>query len=256
VAILTPLVVVVGPTASGKSAMGLELAKRFNGEIICADSRTIYKYMDIGTAKPSPADQAEVPHHLLDLTTPDQKFTVADFKTQALMAIEDISSRGKLPIMVGGTGLYVDSVLFDYQFSNPNSERDDQNPRHLKKSAAPRLNNEIRNNTLVIGLEVDKGELKQRIIQRMAIMHKQGLAKEAEDLAKRYGWEAPGLLAIGYREWQNHSDTQEVIEEQIRNTVKYAKRQMTWFRRNKSIHWLVDPSDAVDITTKFLNKAS
>src|SRR5688572_21256799 len=114
-----PLIVIAGPTASGKSALAMKVAKKYNGEIICADSRTVYKGMDIGTAKPSAVDRKEVPHHLLDIVQPNQPFTAADFKEQALAAIDDISGRGKLPIMVGGTGLYIDSVIFDYRFGDP-----------------------------------------------------------------------------------------------------------------------------------------
>ena len=111
-----PLVVICGPTASGKSEIAMHLARQKNGEIICADSRTIYKYMDIGTAKPSLQDQREVPHHLLDIVEPGQRFTVVDFKSRALGVIADMRKRGKLPILVGGTGLYIDSIIYDYQF--------------------------------------------------------------------------------------------------------------------------------------------
>lgn len=113
---MSPLVVITGPTASGKTSLAMEVAKLFNGEIICADSRTIYKGMDIGTAKPTKKEQAAIPHHIIDVVEPNQSFTVADFKELALKAIDDITKRGKLPIMVGGTGLYIDSVIFDYQF--------------------------------------------------------------------------------------------------------------------------------------------
>src|SRR5690554_3992440 len=104
----TPLVVIVGQTASGKSALAMHLARRFNGEIIAADSRTVYRDMDIGTAKPTPKDRAAVPHHLIDIVDPDESFNVADFQRLANAAIKDVARRGKLPILVGGTGLYVD----------------------------------------------------------------------------------------------------------------------------------------------------
>jgi tRNA dimethylallyltransferase len=110
------LVAIVGPTASGKSALAMKIAKQFSGEIIAADSRTIYRGMDIGTAKPSKADQAAVPHWGLDLAEPGESYSAARFKEYALAKITDISSRGKLPILVGGTGLYIDAVLFDYKF--------------------------------------------------------------------------------------------------------------------------------------------
>lgn len=113
---VAPLIAIVGPTASGKTALALGIAERFAGEIICADSRTIYKGMNIGTAKPTAEERARVPHHCIDLIEPGETFSAADFKRCALAAIEDIRMRGKVSILVGGTGLYVDAVLFDYQF--------------------------------------------------------------------------------------------------------------------------------------------
>jgi tRNA dimethylallyltransferase len=111
-----PLVVIVGPTASGKSALAIELAEQFGGEIICADSRTVYKGMDIGTAKPSLEDQARVPHWGLDLVDPNEPFSVADFQTYAFEKIADVRSRGKIPFLVGGSGLYIDAVIFEFKF--------------------------------------------------------------------------------------------------------------------------------------------
>ena len=111
-----PLVVIVGPTASGKTAVAIELAGRFDGEIICADSRTIYKGMDVGTAKPSAKEQAAVPHWGLDLVEPGERFTAADFQRYAVAKIAEFRARGRVPFLVGGTGLYVDAVLFGYEF--------------------------------------------------------------------------------------------------------------------------------------------
>src|SRR5690606_33063041 len=119
-----PLVVIAGPTASGKTALAIELAERFGGEIICADSRTIYKGMDVGTAKPGVDEQAQIPHWGLDLVEPGDRFTAADFKEYALQKINEIRARGHVPFLVGGTGLYVDAVLFDYQFSAPANEHE------------------------------------------------------------------------------------------------------------------------------------
>ena len=112
------LLVIVGPTASGKTSLAIEVAKKYNGEIICADSRTIYKGMDIGTAKPSKAEQQEIAHHLLDIIEPGEVFSAADFKKACVESVKDIRERGKLPIVVGGSGLYIDAYLFDYQFRN------------------------------------------------------------------------------------------------------------------------------------------
>src|SRR6187431_630808 len=111
-----PLIAIVGQTASGKSGLAMRIARQFNGEIICADSRTIYKHMNIGTAKPKPDDRKLIKHHLLDIIEPNEKFSASEFKSKALLAIGDISKRGKTPLLVGGTGLYVDSVLYDFSF--------------------------------------------------------------------------------------------------------------------------------------------
>jgi tRNA dimethylallyltransferase len=130
-----PLVAVVGETASGKSALAMELARRFDGELICADSWTVYKGFNIGTAKPSAAEQAEIRHHLLDVADPEQGFSAVEFQKLARRAVDDIQARGKLPILVGGTGLYIDSVLFDYQFlpAPPQSMRDELNKLSLEE---------------------------------------------------------------------------------------------------------------------------
>ncbi len=253
---MEPLVVVVGETASGKSALGMELAQRFNGEIICADSRTVYKGMDVGTAKPSPKDQAKIPHHLLDVVLPNQKFSAAEFKKLAMGAIKDITSRGKLPIMVGGTGLYVDSVLFDFQF-NPKGQRDPDNPRHLLKADQTRQN-KLRSNTLVIGLEVEREELKQRIKDRVESMFDKGLPDEVAGLVKKYGLGCEALSAVGYKELQPYLNSEQNLAETkhliVQNTLNYAKRQRTWFKRNISIIHPSSLDEAVALVTTFLNK--
>ncbi len=241
VAEVAPLVIIVGETASGKSALGMDLAKRFNGEIICADSRTIYKGMDIGTAKPSRQDQLEVRHHLLDIIEPGQRYSVAQFKEDALKAIADISSRGKLPIMVGGTGLYVDSVIFDYHFSEGSSLRDPDNPRHLSQDT-PRPDRELRPKTLVIGLRRDKDELNARIEKRAEQMLEDGFINEVEGLLDAYGADNEAMSGIGYRTFvkyiRGELSLDEAKVEFIRGDKSLAKRQRTWFKRNKSIHWV------------------
>lgn len=221
------IVVIVGMTASGKSAVAMKLAQERNGEIICADSRTIYKGMDIGTAKPSPTDRKAVRHHLLDIITPDQKFTVADFQKQANAAIKDIASRGKLPIVVGGTGLYVDALIYNYSFGGPKAGQ----------------RQALRPNTLVLGTRLPDDTIKLRITERIEQMFARGLEAEVKQLAGQYGWQSFGLTAIGYREFQpffkgDDKITTEEVKEQIKKaTWQYARRQRTWFKRSTDIHW-------------------
>lgn len=282
---MDPLIVVVGQTASGKSSLALALAERYNGEIIAADSRTIYKGMDVGTAKPSTAEQERIPHHLLDVVTPDQAFTVADFKLQAQVAIKDTQSRGKLPILVGGTGLYIDSVLYDFTlrpvdqaqraeleglsvpelqeriigqgFELPNNP---QNPRHLvrvlESNGAPSVRKPLRSHTLVIGLDVPVEVLQQRITERVAHMFQNGLESEVQGLSQKYAWQTPGMSAIGYAEFEPYIAKQyslkEVTEQIIVHTRQYAKRQKTWFKRNPDIRWCTGLTQAEHLAEAFL----
>ena len=285
---MSPLVVIVGETASGKSALALELAERFNGEIVCADSRTIYRGMDIGTAKPTPEERARVPHHILDVANPDESFNAAQFKRLALGAIDDVTARGKLPIMVGGTGLYIDSVLYDYEFRVPadplerarlegmsvealqaeiraknfSMPENSQNKRHLTRlleaNGATDSKHPLRENSLILGTQIERAALKGRVVKRVQTMVHEGLEAEVHTLVTKYGWEAPAMNGIGYREWRDYfSGVQniELVATQIeKNTLALAKRQRTWFRRNRRVQWLNDRSTAVEIITTFLNK--
>ena len=254
-AALNPLVVIVGETASGKTALGIELAQKFNGEIICADSRTVYRGMDIGTAKPTKEEQALAPHHLLDIRDPDETYNVAEFQKDAQRLIQDISDRGKLPIMVGGSGLYVDSVLYDYTFSTL-PERDTQNPRHVATGQAPQ-DKKLRDNTLILGLQRDKEDLEARIQQRVQIMLDTGLVDEVQRLIQQYEQDKQVLGGVCYPYFADYLagrlTLDQATEKFVRGDVLLAKKQRTWFKRNKSIQWLNDPSKAVAITTTFLN---
>jgi tRNA dimethylallyltransferase len=282
-----PLIVIVGETASGKSALAMQIAKRFNGEIIAADSRTVYKGMDVGTAKPSATDQAMVPHHLLDITTPDKPINAASFKQLAVDAIEDISARGKLPILVGGTGLYIDAVIFDFQFrpvSDQNIRKElslmsvqelqtclikkeiplpenSLNPRHLTRALESAgkvaLQRPLSVNTLVLGLSIERAELTEKVIARTEVMFSNGLEAETRRLVETYGW-ITSLQTIGYQEFkpyfagsQSLNDTKTEI---VRNTLAYARRQRTWFKRNNSIRWIAQQREAVELITTYLNK--
>jgi tRNA dimethylallyltransferase len=283
-----PLVVIVGQTASGKSALALELAERFNGEIICADSRTVYRGMDIGTAKPSRQEQAKIPHHLLDIVDPDQTFTVADFKRLANAAIEDILSRGQLPILVGGTGLYIDSVLFDFVFrSLPSAElreeltalsvpelqnrlraadiplpNNPENPRHLVRALETDgkigSRKPLRENTCIIGLALDRETLRERIVVRVETMLRAGFVDELRKLVAQYGWDIPALQAPGYKAFRGYLEGTVDLDEAkalfVQNDLRLAKQQRTWFKRNNSIQWTNNRGEIVDIITTFLNK--
>lgn len=286
---MPPLVVIVGETASGKSALAMELAEKFNGELICADSWTVYKGFDIGTAKPTAEDRAQVPHHLLDVADPAEGFSAAIFQRLAKQAINDISARGKLPILVGGTGLYIDSTLYDYSFLPPSDpkQRVKLNAMSLQKLLEKAENMELdtdgidlrnkrrvirlienngirptkkpmRGNTLVIGVKRSLDELQERVIKRVDAMVGQGFAEEVQRLGEQYGWDCEPMRAPGYRAFADYVRgviTLQAAKDRFRqNDLQLAKKQRTWFKRNDSIHWAYDPSYAVDIVTTFLNK--
>jgi len=284
-----PLLAIIGPTASGKTALALELAQRHNGEIICADSRTIYRGLDIGTAKPTPAERAAVPHHLLDLLEPNQPHSAALFKQAAEAAIVGIRSRDHLPILAGGTGLYVDAVLYDYRFPAGVSsslrheleqlpqadlvERlqrldpevaatiDLRNPRRVIRALelvgqpriAPRT---LPPTTHIIGLDPGMEELERRIATRTQQMLAAGLIDEVRSLIARYSAVLEPFNTVGYRETISylHGDLTEAELVSLINlhTRQLAKRQLTWFKRNPDIHWAGDTATAAELATKLL----
>lgn len=279
-----PLIVILGPTASGKSGLAMEIARRFNGELICADSRTVYKGMDIGTAKPAIHERKEVTHHLLDIVEPDESFSAAKFKELALQAIELIEAKGKLPIVVGGTGLYIDSLIFDFAFSPTvaNESREDleelrigelqqrlrdenidlplnhKNKRHLIRAIETNgqvpVRKNIKTNTLVIGLDIPKPELVKRIAKRTKSMINDGLETEVGELVEKFGSDAPGLSAVGYREWHESKNKKDVEHKINNSTIQYAKRQRTWFRRNEHIKWVNNTDEAIKLVQEFLQQ--
>lgn len=275
------LVAIVGETASGKSDLAMMLAEHFNGEIISADSLSVYKYFDIGSAKPTYTERQKIPHYLIDVADPVEGFSVARFQQLAKAAIEDISRRGKLPIMVGGSGLYVDSVLFDYDFTapRPGSDREwldglaveqllriakernlqvstdsARNHRRLirliESNGAISSRSEFRDNTLLFGLRLAREDLKQRIEARVEKMIELGLEREAKQLSERFGWDIEPMKGVGYREWKGYFEGRislnDVTAEIVKSNMKLAKKQRTWFRRDvyKSlIQWLDNTSD-------------
>ncbi|MDE2322154.1 MAG: tRNA (adenosine(37)-N6)-dimethylallyltransferase MiaA [candidate division NC10 bacterium] len=286
-----PLIVLVGPTAVGKSSMALAVAERVGGEIIAADSMQVYRGLDIGTAKPSVDERKRIPHHLLDLREPDQSFTAADYVRLASAAIADIRARGRLPIMVGGTGLYL-RALFHGLFGGPwemtplretlyqEAERVGSATLHQRlKTIDPEaaatihpndlirvvralevaavsgrpistLRTEARRNhrpipgpVLQFGLERNRRELYQRIEVRVEAMMEQGLLREVRNLLDRgYCSTLRPLRAIGYRHMIGHLKGQISLDDAVaslkRDTRRYAKRQLTWFRHEDGIEWL------------------
>jgi len=283
-----PLIVIVGQTASGKTALAIRLAKKFNGEVIAADSRTIYKELNIATAKPTLAEQDGTRHHLLDVITPDKAFSAADVKRQTIAAIAKISKAGKLPIMVGGTGLYIDTILYDFTFGELPDQNlrktlqklsveelqamiktkglalpeNSKNPRHLirviETGGVMSQPKRLRANTLVVGLVISQEQLKNKLVQRVDAMVNAGLIDEIKIVSEKYGWDAPGLQAPGYRAFRQYISGEislaEAKEKFVQNDMQLAKRQRTWFKRNKSIHWVNKQDEAVDLVTTFLNK--
>lgn len=281
------LVAIVGETASGKTSLAIKIAKKFNGEIISADSRTIYRGMDIGTAKPSKEEMQGIAHHGFDLVEPDEKYSAAQFKSYATDKIEDIQKRGKLPVLVGGTGLYVDGVLFNYSFGGEFSEKQRselnnntvdelatiaqnmgleissqtlKNKRHLIRLIERKGKSEDHNvlfyNTLIIGVKVSKNVLRKRIEQRTELMFKKGLRKEYNELRTKFDTNSEAFTGIGYREfldWEaGDASMSDVKRHIVRNTMGLAKKQRTWFKRNTNIVWVDNENEATALVAEFL----
>jgi tRNA dimethylallyltransferase len=280
-----PLLVLLGPTAVGKSALALSWARRVGAEIIAADSTTVYRGLDIGTAKPSRAEQGLVPHHLVDIVEPTEQYSAARFQQDAEAAIADIRRRGRLPLMVGGTGLFIRSVVRSYPFLPPvdpvlrtrlleRAERDGLpalrrqlglvDPASFAAIAPGDVRRTVRAleaylgtgrrlprstgaitpyRALVVGLTRPREELRERIRIRARAQLDAGLLSEILDLLKRgVPWNAPGFRALGYREgiqWaRGRLHDAEVWPLMVRHTAQYAKRQMTWFRREPDVRWI------------------
>ena len=282
------IVVVLGPTASGKTSLGIEIAEKFDGEIVSADSMQIYENMDIATAKPSVSELARVRHHLIGFVPMGESYSVAKYKQEALSAINDIISRGKLPVVVGGTGFYIDTLVkntefFDYESTDIREKLEKRcesegiealysELESIDPETASRLHindtkriiralevyhltgktislqaelshlNESAYNWCLIGLRAeDRQYLYDRINRRVDIMLEQGLLREAEaffasDISDT------AAQAIGYKELKPYIDglvtLEEATEKLKMETRRYAKRQLTWFRRNPDINWL------------------
>jgi len=282
------LVVLLGPTASGKTALSLQLAETFNGEIVSCDSVAVYRDFEIGTAKPTPAERHRVPHHLIDIASPTEPYSAGEYSRAARAALADISSRGRLPIVTGGTGLYL-RALVSGLFPGP--ARVQELRRRLRESEERRGNGHLhrmlrrldpaaagvihpndlpkliralevaltagqpitaawaegRNpltgyRILRIGLDPDRRQLYARINQRAAQMFALGLVDETRELLAKYG-PHPGLFnALGYRQAAAYLRSECALETAIQQAQQghrnYAKRQLTWFRREPDVHWL------------------
>lgn len=282
-----PVIAIVGPTASGKSAMGMLLALKFGGEIICADSRTIYKGMDKGTAKPTTAERALVPHFGLDLIDPDEQFSAAQFQRYAEGTLDDIQSLNKIPMVVGGSGMYIDGLLYGFDFAaKPDIENDLnaktlpelqqlakqlevlpssetlQNKRHLigfiRRGGNAGARTKLPKNILLLGIRVEKAELDSRIEQRVDSIIADGLVSETKDLLEKWGPAVPALAAPAYKPFvsllQGKITLTEARERFIINDKQLAKRQMTWFKRNKDIQWVASQEQAEQLVADFLTK--
>ena len=283
------VIVICGPTASGKTALSIELAKQINGEIVSADSMQIYKDMDIGTAKPTQEEKQGIKHYLIDFVSPDERYSVADYKQDAKKARREILKKGKVPIIVGGTGLYVDSLIYEIEY--PNIEFDEKYREKLEKEVeengleelyekAKEIDNEAiqkiskndkkrilrileiyhatgKNKTeqekesrkkeveydyKVFALKWDREMLYERINKRVDIMLEQGLIEEVKSIYEKYNKFPTAMQGLGYKEvveyLENKTTKEEMIEKIKQETRRYAKRQMTWFRKNKQTIWL------------------
>ena len=283
------VIVLCGPTASGKTSLSIELAKRINGEIISCDSMQIYKDMDIGTAKPTEQEKQGIKHYLLDFLSPEVRYSVADYKKDAEKAIEEILKKRKVPIIVGGTGLYINSLIYNIEYKDSKIDIDYRNKlekmvvekglenlyemaqkidpeamkniSHNDKKRIMRVleiynetgktktelemesrKNEPKYNYIVFALDMDRDKLYERINKRVDIMLKNGLIHEVEKLINTYKIMPTAMQGLGYKEvvdyLKGNCTEEEMVEKIKMETRRYAKRQLTWFRKNKETIWL------------------
>ena len=287
------VIVIVGPTASGKTALSIELAKKINGEIVSCDSMQIYKHMDIGSAKPTIEEMQGIKHYMIDIVEPNERFSVAEYKKQAEASIEEILSKGKVPIVIGGTGLYADSLIYGIEY--PEIEFDEEYRKQLEKKAETNLKSlyeeakrideqainkisendkkriirilEIYHSTgktkteleiesrkkgakydyIVFAINMNREILYERINKRVDIMIQNGLIEEVKNLLKQYDKFPTAMQGLGYKEVVDYLNgiltKEQMIDKVKQESRRYAKRQLTWFRKNKQIIWLDGQSD-------------
>lgn len=304
---LPKLIVILGPTACGKTEWGIRIAKKYNGEVISADSRQIYQKMSIGTAKPkgvwklSGAKRAYmvdgVPHHLIAFLDPGKLFTLVQFRDLAVKRIQDILKRGRVPMIVGGTGLYISSVVdnLDIPRVEPNQKLrkslegksagsllsllkkldpdaakkiDAKNKRRLIRAlevcimsgepfSEQQKKGEPLFDVLEIGIDMLPEALRENIHTRVQRMIKLGLVDEIRELLRqRYSWKLSSMSGVGYRQFrrffEGHCSIEEAVERLERDTRQFARRQMTWFRRDKRIRWCKNIDEAEKMIEEFL----
>lgn len=282
------VIVICGPTASGKTSLSISLAKKINGEIVSCDSMQIYKEMDIGSAKPTVEEMQEIKHYLVDFVYPEKRYSVSEYKEDASKAIEEIINKGKTPIIVGGTGLYLNSLIYNIQYNE--MEVDLNYRRELEKEAEEyglevlynrakeidpeamekvsandkkritrvleiynatgrnktelekKSRKEVPYNYLIFGINMERSILYDRINKRVDIMLEQGLIEEVKNLINKYSNMPTAMQGLGYKEVKEFLDgnisKEEMIEKIKMETRRYAKRQITWFKRIENIIWL------------------
>ena len=282
------VIVICGPTASGKTSLSISLAKKINGEIVSCDSMQIYKEMDIGSAKPTVEEMQEIKHYLVDFVSPEKRYSVSEYKEDASKSIEEIINKGKTPIIVGGTGLYLNSFIYNIQYNE--MEVDLNYRRELEKEAEEyglevlynrakeidpeamekvsandkkritrvleiynatgrnktelekKSRKEVSYNYLIFGINMERSILYDRINKRVDIMLEQGLIEEVKNLINKYSNMPTAMQGLGYKEVKEFLDgnisKEEMIEKIKMETRRYAKRQITWFKRIENIIWL------------------
>lgn len=301
------VIVICGPTASGKTNLSIELAKRLKGEIVSCDSMQIYKDMTIGTAKPTKEEMQGIKHYLVDCVSPEERYSVANYQKEALEAIEKIINKGKIPIIVGGTGLYLNSLIYGIEYKDEEIDLDyrksleeiaerkglselyymakEIDPQAIENisindkkricrvleiyhsTGKTKTEQEIESrkvepkyNYLIFGINMEREKLYERINKRVDIMLELGLIEEVQEVLKKYKTFPTAMQGLGYKEvveyLQGNLTKEEMIDKVKMETRRYAKRQLTWFKRYKDIIWLNGLEDVQNNVNIILEECS